>query len=233
MKIYQKIMISVLAVCTLAAAVLGVFVRKSYNDTKVTPEESLSYLASPIAVPTEDTVEDTIETYLSNAKLVAKVRFTGEREERLNSMLSTVEVLEVYFGDTAYAGETVRIYEQFRLDSISRAVQSIGCFLPMQQGREYYAFLQPKDYIDVYQETLPYEEFRIYSGQFGGCFAAENKALPILPEDAALTWEDVADYDFIYHSKAEFDSCMAQKNAVLAYFEIPYTFPTYDELSEN
>lgn len=188
------------------------------------------YSVSPMEVPEPERVEDTIQTYLSEAELVAKVRFTGERTECYNSMLSTVEVLEVYVGDEAYAGKTVRMYEQFRFADVRQTIQSAYCFLPMQQGREYFVFLKHKDYIDEYQQKLPYEEFRLYCGQFGGCFAAENEPLPFV-EAETLTWQEASAYDFIYRSAEEFDCCMEQKNAVLAYFGIPYTFPCYNVLA--
>lgn len=232
MKRYSKIFAAVLAVCTLAAVVFGIAVRKSYKHTTASPEERLSYTVQPMEVPETETVEDTIQTYLSESNFVAKVRFTGERTECFNSMLSTVEVLAVYVGDQGYTGKTVRIYEQFRFADVQSHVQSAYCFLPMQSGREYFVFAKHKDYIDVYQQKLPYEEFRLYCGRFGGCFAAENEPLPIV-EAQTLTWQEAAAYDFIFRSEAEFDSCMDQKNAILAYFDIPYTFPHYDELVQN
>lgn len=230
MKTYQKACLSVVAVCTLIAAVFGIAVRKSYKPVTASPEERSAYTLNLMAVPETDTIDDTLHTYLSETNLIAKVRFTGERTECYNSMRSTVDVLEVYVGDKAYTGKTIRMYEQFRFVDVVKSVQSAYCFLPMQQGREYYVFLQHKDYIDEYQKQLPYEEFRLYCGQFGGCFAAENEPLPFV-EAENPTWQDVAAYDFIYRSAEEFDCCMEQKNAVLAYFGIPYTFPCYNVLA--
>lgn len=232
MRKLQKAVAVVTAICILVGIGLGIATRRSYVHTSATAEERLAYTLRTSELPSADSVEDTIRTYLSEAELVAKVRFTGEREDKYNAELSTVEVLEVYFGDETYTGQTIRIYEQFRFSDRYGTVDLITCFLPMQPQKEYYVFLKKKAYIDVYQQKLPYEEFRIYCGMFGGCFATENEPLPVV-EAETLTWQEAAAYDFIYHNTEEFDSCMEQKNAVLSYFGIPYTYPSYDELLEG
>lgn len=220
----------VLTVCILVGIGVGVATRHSYVHTSATEAQRSAYALRIMKLPSVDSVEDTIQTYLSEADLVAKVRFTGEREEKYNSQLSTVEVLEVYDGDQAYTGKIIGMYESFRFSDGVGTVDFISCFLPMQPQREYYVFLKKKAYIDVYQQKLPYEEFRLYCGQFGGCFAAQNEPLPPV-EAENPTWQEVAAYDFIYRSEAEFDCCMEQKNAILEYFGIPYTYPTYAELT--
>lgn len=232
MRKLQKVTAVVVTICILVGIGLGIATRNSYVHTSATAEERSAYTVRPLQVPSADTVEDTIQTYLSEAELVAKVRFTGEREDKYNAELSTVEVLEVYFGDETYTGKTIRMYEKFRFSDGCETIDFITCFLPMQPQKEYYVFLKKKAYIDTYQQKLPYEEFRLYCGQFGGCFAAENDPLPIV-ETETLTWKEAAAYDFIYHSTEEFDNCMEQKNAVLSYFGIPHTYLSYDDLLEK
>ncbi len=229
MRKLQMAVAAVVSVSILVGIGVGIAVRRSYVYTSATAEERQAYVLSLSQMPSADTIEDDIQTYLADTDLIAKVRFTGERADRYNAELSTVEVLEVYVGDKSYENRTIGMYEQFRFADRAGRIDCLSCFLPMQAQKEYYVFLKRKVYTDAYQQKLPYEEFRLYCGSFGGCFAAKNEPLPFVAVENP-TWQKLAEYDFIYRNTEEFDRCMTQKNAILEYFGIPYTYPTYAEL---
>lgn len=99
MRKLQMAVAAVVSVSILVGIGVGIAVRRSYVYTSATAEERQAYVLSLSQMPSADTIEDDIQTYLADTDLIAKVRFTGERADRYNAELSTVEVLEVYVGD--------------------------------------------------------------------------------------------------------------------------------------
>lgn len=229
MSSFNKIIFSVLSVFLCFAIILGVITKKSYVcldfDASLFENATIDQFFEPYENP-EQEIQNEINDYLSQVDFVAKVKFTGERENRYYSALSTVAVIKVYRGDEKYEGNKIKIYEQFAFDN-NRCILYTG-FLPMQKNEEYYVFLKKRDYIETYQKTLASDEFSIYCRNFG-CFRTQNKPLPIINKDKE-NLKDVREYDFLYHSTEDFNQCMDMKNMVMQYFDIEYKYPYYDEL---
>lgn len=231
---FNKIITIIISISLVLAIILGILTKQSFKTTNVSDEIRNSYTFKQFFTSVENPEEHIkmqIEDFLSHAEIIAKVRFTGVREHKYHSLLSTVDVIEVYKGDKRYENKQINVYEQAAFYEKSQVCTSYTNFLPMTENEEYFVFLTKMDYIDSYQEKLELEEFCIYCGDIGW-FRAENKPLPVIKEDT-VKYMDVIEYDFLYHSVSDFNQCMEMKNMIMKYFNIDHYFPMFEELAAD
>lgn len=132
----------------LAAAVTAAAVtRAGYVDFWNDGADAEDYI---VELTGSQTGGETLKAYDDNmqkAELVARVRFTGERELKHQCMLSAVSVTEVYRGDPALAGAVIDLYEVnwFAVsDDLGRVYRNFSPANLMTEGDDYLIFANRK-----------------------------------------------------------------------------------------
>lgn len=142
--------------------------------------------------------------------LIAKVKFTGVRDTMYRSVLSVVDVIEVYRGDNVHAGDKIAIYEDA---SVLRAentnylqVETTNLMVP---SNEYYVFVNPLNMKN--SRTITYEEFTGECDWIGGddmiWFPPYVYPYILKPSDIAIMtkrkykYSDIRDYPFLATTK--------------------------------
>lgn len=88
-----------------------------------------------------------IDTLYENSDLIAKVTLKN-RSQKINTICSEVEVLDVYKGDMNIKETKIQMYEPFRIEhgiSEEDLLYVFGACLPMRTQEEYIVFLRRED----------------------------------------------------------------------------------------
>ncbi len=200
------------------SAVLGILTKHSFTDhiqlnnvdnyiVRYTPDDS---------IPEEDfdSLIDTELEMLEHVNLIAKVKFTGQRVQKYECTLSTVDVLEVYRGDGTLKGKRINVYELNYFHSEGLYMNYTNLNL-MKQGREYYVFMRKRDYMTEYQKKLKYFEYYGYLNYFSIIPVEKNMEHYFTP-GKKLCWSAVKDYDYICFSQQRIDFLIKGQEVLLA-----------------
>ena len=201
--------IIVLGTIFLLSVILAVITRTNIHDN-LSGNDYSSYTITGVqdACEKDQTVTlyiDKLFRRLDPTAVIAKVRFTGTRNTMYESILSVVDVIEVYKGDNIYPGDRIAIYEDARVIRAKNTnylqVESINLMVP---EKEYYVFVNPMNMKN--SRTIPYLEYT------GECDWISNDMIwfppyiyplilnshdVVVTSKRSLKYSDVQDYPFL------------------------------------
>jgi hypothetical protein len=199
------------------AVIIGIMTRNSFDSLS----EDLDYnqytvWQSPVLLNSEY-----IFSCIDQTDLIAKVIFTGRREQMYYASLSEAKILEVYKGDRGFNGEIINIYESGYFFSPAQLYR--GSFYNlMQEGKEYYVFLLKREYISSYQNTLNYFEYTQYPFEFS-ILAVENGPAICLNSNETYKYKDIAKYEFFYYDDREYKDVINMKTNIIKKYILSVT----------
>jgi hypothetical protein len=184
-----------------------------YSADDGTPISEYSvFLSYPISID-----KDFILDELKKVDLIAKVRFTGERNPSYISVKSIVIIEDVYKGDTNLVGEYITIIEQNYFNHDSKMYIPFSFFNLMRENEQYFVFLIKKDYMVAYQNKLQFYEFFPYPYEFS-VFPVNNVRREYINPLNDILYKDIYEYDFLFFSDEEYDEVLNVQREIIRRF---------------
>lgn len=143
----KKWCLAVIILLFAAGITMAAFTRAGYGDFWNSGADQEKYIVEQATGQMSIETLNTYEENMKKAEFIAKVRFTGSRELKHQSMLSTVSVLRVYQGDLSLTGTAVDLYEVnwFSVFGDSRKVyRNLSPVNLMSKDTEYLVFANRK-----------------------------------------------------------------------------------------
>lgn len=140
-------------VCLIILAILGgIFTRLSYQDYGADAAEKIGgfeVLVSGICLEYNDW--QNLQQIKKEAEYILKVKKTGESKYQYHTILSMVQVIDVYKGDESLAGEHIYLYEPSFIDFKNKFYFVAVGYNMMLSDKEYILFLNKRKFPEGYR----------------------------------------------------------------------------------
>lgn len=179
---------------------------------------NLAALLSP-----EDFTIRTPQDCIDKADLIVKVKFTGNRKITKNAFYSTVQIEQIYKGDSTLQKQSICIVESQPHILASKLIKSYKGWIPLQDGREYVMLLHkpifdPRRNLNKLQQT---EYFPITESPLS-CFLLDSpKQTHIMyGSNQTYTINTLKGYDIFAASQVKLDQYYQYRNSIFQQLSI-------------
>jgi len=151
----RKFAITLLFMIAICISV-GTMTRISYKDYSVLKRDRMDlFVVGSGGSISEETKDNKISDIESKSKAIVHVRYVGERKYLNKTVLSKVEVIEVYKGQESIdmKDKYIYVYEPSFFNFEKEYYMIVGAYTLMNENQEYILFLNNKSFPEAYKQS--------------------------------------------------------------------------------
>lgn len=221
--------VGMMALCV----ILGLFTRASYTDFSSSGINGIkAFKFGGDSFSLESTQCNSMEELAEISELIVRVRLMDDRKFLHLTILSKVDVIDVYKGDKLLKGKSIYIYEPAFINSRSKLYFAISGYSIMKKNSEYVLFLNKKVFPEGYRpDNIEGFSYLITTNSALGKYSiGYNRQESILntEENKNLTYNDIVEYEVIVDNRKYLELYNTLKMEVMKNFEeinLPGAYP--------
>lgn len=220
---YQKISVSIICTLCVLMTIFGIVNKQSYNliTTDNSAFDNAVLFDYTSFEEQENNFFENLNTEYINTKLQeADSVFVGTIKEFKNQyecLKYLIDIDQVVKGENINKDDTVVLYEYSHFilnenDELSY-FQTVTKNLPLISGKQYLIFAQKLEYEKDYQDTLEYEEYRIFDAEINTFCLTDNQTKPL--NSNSKYFKDIKNNEYICFSQKAIDNVNSIKKEII------------------